>query len=81
MNIAPKALLWAFLDIVLALLNLAAAGAAAAFARALVQEGRPGLLRSLLALAFSALAVALLILAVILAVLGLGTAWRGGWIW
>ena len=81
MNIAPKALLWAFLDIVLALLNLAAAGAAAAFARAIAQGERPGLLRSLLALAFSLLAVALLILAVILTVLGLGTSWRGGWIW
>ena len=32
-------------------------------------------------LAFSLLSVALLILAVILATLGLGTAWRGGWVW
>ena len=81
MNAELRVVLWAFLDIVLALLNLAAAGAAAAFARALAREGRPGLLRSLLALAFSLLAAALLVLAVILAVLGLGTAWRGGWIW
>ena len=80
MNTEVRVLLWAFLDIVLALLNLAAAGASAAFARALAREGRPGLFRALLALAFSLLSVALVILAVILAVLGLGTAWRGGWI-
>ncbi len=81
MNTEARVLLWAFLDIVLALLNFAAAGASAAFARALVNGERPGLFRALLALAFSLLSVALAVLAVILAVLGLGTAWRGGWIW
>jgi len=81
MNTEPHVLLWAFFDIVLALLSLVAAGASAAFARALVREERAGLFRALLALAFSLLSVALVILAVILATLGLGTAWRGGWIW
>jgi len=81
MNTETRVILWAFLDVVLALLNLAAAGASAALARALVKGERPGLFRAFLALAFSLLSVALFILALILVVLGLGTAWRGGWIW